>query len=121
MDAEISIIPPAGAAKSERCDSMRPEVQAPLSSSAVMSRWPLPSRCTFEVEFDIVSTSPVPQFAGPPGALVPVSSIQSAAGGALFAAPLKFAFQTVVQFSGGMVLGPVDGVGLGDGEVPAPA
>jgi hypothetical protein len=113
MEAEISIIPPAGAAKLEFCDSMRPEVHAPLESSAVMSRWPLPSRWTFEVELDIVSTSPVPQLAGPPGALVPVSSIQSDEEGAVPAAPPRFAFQTVFQFSGGIVVGPEDGVDVG--------
>src|SRR6185312_14686002 len=118
MEAEICIIPPAGAAKSERWDSIRPEVHEPPEDRAVISRWPLPSRCTFEVEFDMVSTSPVPQLAGPPGELVPVSSIQSEDEGALPAAPPKLAFQTVFQFSAGMDV-PELGVALAVGLAEA--
>src|SRR5260370_38514450 len=95
-------MPPAGAAKSERWVSMRPEVQLPEPSRrAVMPRCPLPSRLTFAVEFDIDSTSPVPQFAGPPGELCPVSKIQSEEGGDVPAPPPRLAFQTGVQVGGG--------------------
>ncbi len=46
----------------------------------------------------MVSTSPVPQLAGPPGALVPVSSIQFDDEGAVLAAPAKLSLHTVDQF-----------------------
>src|SRR5260370_33080332 len=91
-------MPPAGAAKSERCVSIRPEVQLPdASRRAVMARWLLPSTETFAVEFEAASTSPVPQFAGPPTELWPVSRIQFAADGEVPAAPPKVSLQTGVQ------------------------
>jgi hypothetical protein len=47
---------------------MRPEVQLPEASRwGVIRRLPLPSSETLLVLFVIVSTSPVPQLAGPPG------------------------------------------------------
>src|ERR1700753_538270 len=109
-------MPPAGAAKSLRCVSIRPEVQAPFVLSAVMLRWLLPSTETFFVELLMVSTSPVPQLAGPPGELVPVSSIQILDEGALTAVPAKLSRHTVVQLPGGGVgveIGPVVGVAVG--------
>ncbi len=62
-----SIWPGCGA-KSVRWVSTRPEVQAPAPSlSALISRKPWPLSATFAVEALIVSTSPVPQLAAPPG------------------------------------------------------
>jgi hypothetical protein len=74
MDAETSMVPPAGAAKSETV-SMRPDVQEPPESTAVMSRWPEPSSATLALEFVFVSTSPVPNWGAHPVPLycVPVS------------------------------------------------
>src|SRR5947209_11361641 len=107
MVAVTSSSPPAGAAKSERCVSMRPDVQFPeLSSRAVMFRWPLPSTETFAVEEEADSTSPVPQSAGPPAELWPVSSIQFDEDGAVPEVPPKVSCQTRFQFGGGGVLPP---------------
>lgn len=51
-----------------RLVSMRPDVQLPAALRiGVMRRLPLPSSETLDVLFVIVSTSPVPQLAGPPG------------------------------------------------------
>jgi hypothetical protein len=44
MDAVTSSSPPAGAPTLGLVVWMRPDVHEPLLSSAVMSRWPLPSR-----------------------------------------------------------------------------
>src|SRR5947199_5824708 len=63
--------PPAGGWKSCRLVSIRPELHPPLFLG-VICRLPCPSRETFCVELVIVSTSPVPKFAGPPGYDVPV-------------------------------------------------
>ena len=58
----------AGAAKSVRADSTRPEVQLPAESrTGVIARFPEPSRTTLAGLSVIVSTSPVPQFQAPPG------------------------------------------------------
>src|SRR5256885_2311591 len=72
----IITTPPAGAPKSERCVSMRPDVQ-PLVGfeplwSARMTRCPAPSWNTFAVLLVIVSISPVPKIP------VPVSYLQFA-------------------------------------------
>jgi hypothetical protein len=67
-DASKRSLPPAGAAKSVRCVSIRPLVQLPPPSrTGRMTRWPPPSWKTFWVLLVIVSTSPVPQLAAPPG------------------------------------------------------
>src|SRR5437879_6261476 len=108
MEAVTSSMPPAGAAKSERCVSMRPDVQFPApSSSAVMFRWPLPSTETFAVDEEADSTSPVPQSAGPPGELWPVSSIQLADDGAVPEFPVKVSCHTRFQSGGGGVPPPL--------------
>ena len=91
IDAVIISWPPAGAAKSVRWDSMRPEVQLPPLFSAVRLRWPLPSRATLAGVF--VSTSPVHGF-GPPGA-VDAGSRSSCGRRAVPAAPGKLSVQTV--------------------------
>nr|BFE69364.1 hypothetical protein GCM10020092_026650 [Actinoplanes digitatis] len=62
------------------------------------------------VELLAVSTSPVPQFAAPPGYWVPVRSSQFAGLGEVLAAPEKSSVQTVVK-SPGMVGGVVGSVG----------
>ncbi len=68
IEAEICIWPPAGAAKSVRAVSMRPEVQLPEASRiGLISRCPLPSWNTLAVLLVMVSTSPVPHWAAPPG------------------------------------------------------
>src|ERR1700759_4028925 len=108
MVAVTSSMPPAGAAKCERWVSMRPEVQFPAPSSrAVMFRWPLPSTETFAVDEEADSTSPVPQSAGPPAELCPVSSIQLAEEGAVPAEPPKVSCHTRFQEGGGGVLPPL--------------
>src|ERR1700726_2864019 len=107
MDALIISSPPGGAAKSLRCVSSRPEVQALPELSAVMSRWPLPSRWTLLAEPVIVSTSPVPQLAAPLAEVVPVRVIQLAEDGAEPADPAKLSLHTGVQPGGVMPPVPV--------------
>src|SRR5258708_27939132 len=107
MDALIIISPPAGAAKSSRWVSTRPEVQAPLLSSAVRSRWPLPSRCTLLVEFVIVSTSPSPHWAAPVADVVPVLVIQFADDGADPDRRAMLSFHTGVEFGEGWPVLPL--------------
>src|SRR5690242_10246346 len=75
---------------------MRPEVQELPLPSAVMSRFPLPSRCTLLVELVIVSISPVPKFE--PG---PVSYVHFEPLGALPEAPEKSSLKTVDHPDGG--------------------
>jgi len=63
---------PAGAPRSVRCVSMRPDVQPAVGLVpewiALITRWPAPSWKTLAVLVDIDSTSPVPQLpAGQPG------------------------------------------------------
>src|SRR3954470_6579571 len=90
---------------------MRPEVQAPEPSRiALMASLPLPSRDTFAVLADAVSTSPVPQFAAPPGYDVPVRSSQLAADGDVPAAPSKPSDHTVVKSPGTPAVGELVGV-----------
>ena len=61
-------LPPAGGWKSVRRVSIRAEVQWPAASrSGVIARWPAPSMLTLAELLVIVSTSPVPQLAAPPG------------------------------------------------------
>ncbi len=85
-----------------RVVSIRPEVQLPEASRrGVISRLPLPSSATLFVLDVIVSTSPVPQFAAPPGYEVPVSYCQSAVFTAEPAAPLKSSMKTWSQPEGG--------------------
>lgn len=80
---------------------MRPEVQLPASSRCgVMRRFPPPSSETLLGEEVIVSISPVPQLAGPPGYEVPVSYCQSAVFTPEPAAPSKSSAKTCVQPDG---------------------
>jgi hypothetical protein len=66
--ASARSLPFAGGSKSARRVSMRPEVQLPAPSrTGVMRRLPVPSSDTLVVLAVIVSTSPVPNPAGPPG------------------------------------------------------
>src|SRR5262245_31703609 len=68
IDASTRSLPPVGAAKSVRWVSTRPEVQCPEASRiGLTTRCPAPSRTTFAVLLVMVSTSPVPQLAAPPG------------------------------------------------------
>jgi hypothetical protein len=73
---------------------MRPEVQLPPPSSAVMSRLPLPSRWTFEVELVIVSISPVPKVEPAPVSYIHCPSAP------LPAEPVKSSLKTVLQPEG---------------------
>src|SRR5690242_2700556 len=82
---------------------MRPEVQLPAESrSGVMRRLPLPSSETLLVLLVIVSTSPVPQLAGPPGYEVPVLYCQLELLTPVPAAPVKSSRKTCVQPDGGV-------------------
>ena len=67
-----------------------------------MRRLPLPSSATLSVLFVIVSTSPVPQSAGPPGYAVPVAYCQLEVFTPVPAAPLKSSTKTWVQPDGGV-------------------
>ncbi len=107
---------PGCGVKSVRCVSTRPDVQLPAPSlMALMASLPVPSRETLAVEALMVSTSPVPQFAAPPGYWVPVRRSQFAPEGEVPAAPSKSSFQTSVQLPGG---GVGVTVGVGEGLVP---
>src|SRR6202035_1398266 len=79
--------------------------QALPELSAVMSRWPWPSRWTLLAEPVIVSTSPVPQLAAPLAEVVPVRVIQLAEDGAEPADPAKLSPHTGVQPGAGDVQG----------------
>src|SRR5258708_716500 len=94
MDAVTSSWPPAGAPTFALVVWTRPEVQLLPLPSAVMSRWPLPSWCTFEVEFVMFSISPVPQTPWP------VSYIHCESM-PLPAPPEKLSLNTVDQPDGG--------------------
>ena len=74
---------------------MRPEVQELPLPSAVMSRLPLPSRCTLLVELVIVSISPVPKLEPGPVSYIHWESMPDPA------APLKSSLKTVDQPDGG--------------------
>lgn len=77
---------------------MRPEVQLPAESRiGVIRRFPLPSSETLLVLFVIVSISPVPQLAGPPGYEVPVAYCQLVVETPVPAVPLKSSTKTCVQ------------------------
>src|SRR4051794_8317906 len=103
MRASTRSLPPAGGWKSVRVVSIRPEVQWPLASrTGVMRRLPLPSSATLPVLFVIVSTSPVPQLAGPPGYEVPVSYCQLEVETPVPAEPLKSSRKTWLQPAGGV-------------------
>src|SRR6266511_4369280 len=102
MRAWTRSVPPAGGWKSERCVSMRPEVQRPAPSRCgVMRRLPAPSSDTLAVLSVMVSTSPVPKFAGPPGYEVPVVYRQFPVLTRLPAAPLKSSRKTWLHPAGG--------------------
>src|SRR5215471_15512387 len=102
MDACTRSTPPGGGWKSERWVSSRPDVQLPaLSLSALMWRLPWPSRKTLLVLELMLSTSPVPQFGGPPGAPWPRSKIQLEPDGEVLAAPLKSSVKMLVKPVGG--------------------
>src|SRR5689334_16440372 len=60
IEAVTSSLPPAGAPTFADDVWMRPDVQFPPLLSAVMSRFPAPSRWTLADELVIVSISPVP-------------------------------------------------------------
>jgi len=66
MIALIRSWPPAGAAKSVRCVSTRPDSRRRRCSGGDL-QVPPPSSATLFVELVMVSTSPVDQLAGPPG------------------------------------------------------
>ncbi len=88
--------------KSVRLVSMRPDVQLPAASRrGVMRRLPLPSRATLSLLDVIVSISPVPQLAGPPGYDVPVAYCQFAVFTPDPAGPSKSSAKTWVQPAGG--------------------
>src|SRR3984885_16160940 len=61
IEAVTSSSPPAGAPTFAEVVWTRPEVHEVPLPRAVMSRLPLPSRCTLLVELVIVSISPVPK------------------------------------------------------------
>lgn len=90
---------------------MRPEVQLPAPSRCgVMRRLPPPSSETLLGDDVIVSISPVPQLAGPPGYEVPVSYCQFAVFTPEPAAPSKSSAKTCVQpDGGGGTAAPADG------------
>jgi hypothetical protein len=73
----------------------RPEVQELPLPRAVMSRLPLPSRWTLEVELVIVSISPVPKLAPAPVSYIHWESTPDPA------EPLKSSLKTVDQPAGG--------------------
>src|SRR5690242_11794213 len=103
MRASTRSLPPAGGWKSVRLVSMRPEVQLPAAlRTGVMRRLPLPSSATLLVLLVIVSTSPVPQFAGPPGYEVPVAYCQLEVLTPVPAVPLKSSTKTWDQPVGGV-------------------
>src|SRR5579875_377157 len=74
---------------------MRPEVQEPPLPSAVISRFPFPSRWTLLAEFVMVSISPVPKLEPGPVSYIHCESTPEPA------APLKSSLNTVVQPDGG--------------------
>src|SRR5579883_2508940 len=94
MLAVTSSLPPAGAPTLAEVVWTRPEVQLPPLFRAVMSRLPLPSRWTLDVELVMFSISPVPQTPWPvsychwPSIPLPEP-------------PLKSSLNTVVQPEGG--------------------
>src|SRR5580692_6636947 len=95
MEAVTSSSPPAGAPTFAVFVWIRPEVQAPPESIALITRCPLPSRKTLLVEFVIVSISPVPKLEpGPVSYIHWVSAPEPAA-------PLKSSLNTVDQPDGG--------------------
>src|SRR6185312_3494307 len=96
IEAVTSSSPPAGAPTFAVLVWIRPEVQLLPLPMAVMSRSPLPSRCTFEVEFVIVSISPVPKVEP-----APVSYIQLDVLTPVPEVPAKSSLNTVVQPEGG--------------------
>src|ERR1700760_1483326 len=95
MEAATSSFPPAAAPTFALVVWIRPEVQLPPDFRAVMTRWPLPSRCTLEDELVMVSISPVPN--EEPGR---VSNFPSPPGPAPDA-PAKLSLKTVDQPLGG--------------------
>src|ERR1019366_2285315 len=106
--------PPAGAPTFAVVVWIRPDVHELPWPSAVMSRLPLPSRCTLLGEFVMVSISPVPKLE--PG---PVSYCQLP-DGALPAAPLKSSLKTVDQPDGGPGTAGGAGPGRAGGGAVAP-
>src|ERR1700722_20938178 len=86
--------PPAGAPTLALVVWMRPEVHELPLPSAVMSRLPLPSRCTLLVELVIVSISPVPKLEPAPGAYIHWESMPDPDD------PLKSSLKTVDQPDG---------------------
>src|SRR5436309_6305502 len=68
MRASTRSLPPGGGWKSDRPVSSRADVQLPEPSRlGVMRKLPFPSRALLDRLLVIVSTSPVPKLAGPPG------------------------------------------------------
>src|SRR4051794_37494876 len=117
MRASTRSLPPDGGWKSVRLVSMRPEVHLPAASrTGVMRRLPLPSSETLLVLLVIVSTSPVPQLAGPPGYEVPVAYCQLEVFTPVPALPVKSSRKTCVQPDGG-----VGAAASADGEATAAA
>src|SRR2546421_2464124 len=99
--ASTRSFPPAAAWKSLRPVSIRPDVHWPEPSrTGVIRRFPDPSSATLLVLFVMVSTSPVPKLAGPPGYEVPTSYCQLPPTW-LPAAPLKSSLKTRFQPDGG--------------------
>src|SRR5947207_10657744 len=100
MRACTRSFPPAGARKSSRLVSIRPDVHLPAPSrTGVIRRFPEPSSATLVVLSVIVSTSPVPKLAGPPGYEVPTSYRQPLPT-RLPAPPLQASLQTRFQPAG---------------------
>src|SRR5579864_8955258 len=95
MEAVTSSSPPAGAPTLAEVVWIRADVHELPEPSAVISKFPLPSRYPLLVEFVMVSISPVPKL--DPG---PVSYIQLEPGGVL-AGPLKSSLNSVLQPDGG--------------------
>src|SRR5258707_10404674 len=95
MDAVTSSWPPAGAPTLALVVWMRPDVHELPEPSAVMLRFPLPSRWTLLVEFVIVSISPVPKFEPGPVSYCHCEPTPEPAD------PLKSSLNWVVQPAGG--------------------
>src|SRR6478735_12119161 len=96
--------PPAGGRKVDAADSTRAEVQLPaVSRCGVMYRLPFRTS-TFSGRSVIVSISPVPKLAGPPGYEVPVVSNHLFGSGSPL--PEKSSRKTVRQPGSAAVAGP---------------
>src|SRR3984885_6174439 len=106
IEAVTASSPPAGAPTLAGVVWTRPEVHELPLPSAVMSRLPLPSRCTLLVELVIVSISPVPKLEPGPVSYIHWESMPDPD------PPPKSSLKTVDQ--------PDGGAGTASGAVSAP-